>query len=151
LQRRAARAAAQDLVELLLVLGEDHFGAGIVDQVFDLRRGIGRIDAGRNAAGAQDAHVGEHPFGHRVGDDRGDIAGLKACRVQGVGDLLRDLLPLPPTGRLPDAELLLADRRPIAARCHGEQEALRDRVSHSQNCGSRHLLVPSIQALHIPA
>ena len=74
LRGRAARAARQDLVELLLVLGEDHPGAGIIDQIFDLDRGIGRIDAGGNAAGAQDAHVGVHPFRHRVGDDRGDVA-----------------------------------------------------------------------------
>ena len=74
LQGRTARAAGQDLVELLFVLGEDHPRAGIIDEVFDLDRRIGRIDAGRNAAGAQDAHVGIHPFRHRVGDDRGDIA-----------------------------------------------------------------------------
>ena len=143
LQRRAARPAAQDLVELLLVLGEDHFGAGIVDEIFDLRRRIGRIDAGRDAAGAQDAHVGKHPFGNGVGDDRGDIARPEADRMQGVGDLFRDLQPLPPAGRLPDAELLLADRRPVAARFHGEQKTLRDRVRHSQHCGSSHLFVPS--------
>ena len=44
---------------------------------------VGRIDAGRNAAGAQDAHVGIDPFRHRVGDDRGDVAGPEAARHAG--------------------------------------------------------------------
>ena len=122
LQGRAARAAGQDLVELLLVLGEDHLGRGIVDEIFDLDRRIGRIDAGRNAAGAEDAHVGIDPFRHRVGDDRGDVAGPEADGVQAVGDVLGDLQPLPPAGRLPDAELLFADRGPVAARLHGRAE-----------------------------
>ncbi len=44
LQARTARAARQDLVELLLVLGEDHLRAGVIDEIFHLDRGIGRID-----------------------------------------------------------------------------------------------------------
>ena len=78
LQRRTARTAGQELVELLLVLGKDHPGAGIIDEIFDLSRRVGRIDARGNAAGAQDAHIGKHPFRHRVGDDRGDVAGPEA-------------------------------------------------------------------------
>ena len=142
LQGRAARAARQDLVELLLVLGEDHLGRGIVDQIFDLRRGIGRIDAGRDAAGAQDAHVGIDPFRHGVGDDRGDVAGPEAGGMQGEGDVLGYLQPLPPTGRLPDAELLFADRRPVAAGFHGLQKAPRDRVGDRQHCRSGHARLP---------
>jgi hypothetical protein len=46
LQRRATRTAGEDLVELLLVLGEDYLCRGIVDQILNLRRGVGRIDAG---------------------------------------------------------------------------------------------------------
>ena len=153
LQGRAARPARQDLVELLLVLGEDHLGRGIVDQIFDLDRGIGRIDAGGNAAGAQDAHIGIHPFRHGVGDDRGDVARPEADGVQAVGDFLRYLLPLPPAGGLPDAELLLADRRLVAARFHRQQKALRDRVRHSQHCGIWPYFVPSASRprLRMPA
>ena len=142
LQGRAARAARQDLVELLLVLGEDHARRGIVDEIFDLDRRIGRIDPGRDAAGAEDAHVGIHPLGNRVRDDRGDVARLEAGGMQGVGDILRYLQPLPPAGRLPDAELLLADRRPVAARFHGQQKALRDRVGDRQHCRSGHARFP---------
>ena len=140
LQCRAPRTARQDLVELLLILGEDHLGRGIVDQIFDLRRGVGRIDAGRNAAGAQDAHVGIDPFRHGVGDDRGDVAGPEAGGMQAVGDVLGYLQPLAPTGRLPDAEFLFADRRPVAAGFHGLQKAPRDRVGDRQHCRSGHAL-----------
>ena len=101
---------------------------------------VGRIDAGRNAAGAQDAHVGIDPFRHRVGDDRGDVAGLEADGMQAVGDVLGDLQPLPPTGRLPDAEFLFADRRLVAARFHATQKTLRDRVGDRQHCRSGHAL-----------
>ena len=142
LQGRTARAARQDLVELLFVLGEDHPGAGVVDEIFHLGGRIGRIDARRNAAGAQDAHIGEHPFRHRVGDDRGDVAGPEIDGVQSVGDVFRYLQPLPPTGRLPDAERLLADRRLVAAAFRRQQKTLRNRVRHSQHCGSGHCTFP---------
>jgi hypothetical protein len=138
LQCRAARAAGKNLVELLLVLGEDQFGAGVVDEIFHLACGIGRIDAGRDAAGAQNADIGEHPFRHRVGHDRGDVAGRKADRMQAVGDFLRNLQPLPPAGRLPDTEFLFADRRPLAAPLSREHKALRDRVGDRQHCRSGH-------------
>ena len=52
-QARRALARSQDLVELLLVLHEQIFGIAVVDQVLDLRRQIGRIDAGRHARRAQ--------------------------------------------------------------------------------------------------
>ena len=138
LQRRAARAARQDLVELLFILGEDHPGRGIVDEIFDLGRGIGRIDSGRDAAGAENAHVGKDPFRDRVGDDRGDVAGPEADGVQGKGNVLGYLQPLPPTGRLPDAEFLFTDRRPVTARRCGKQKTLCDRVGDRQHCRSGH-------------
>ena len=141
LQRRTPRTARQDLVELFLVLGEDHFGRGIVDQIFDLHRRVGRIDSGRDAAGAQDAHVGIDPFRHCIGDDRGDVTRPEARRMQAEGDVLGDLQPLAPTGRLPDAEFLFAYRRPVAAGFHGLQKAPRDRVGDRQHCRSGHALL----------
>src|SRR4029077_17736223 len=104
LQRRTARAASEQLVELFLVLGEHEAGAGVVDEILDLRRGVRRIDAGGNAAGTEDAHVGIDPFTHGVWQGRGDIAGPEAAGIQSVSDVLRYLQPLPPAGRLPDAE-----------------------------------------------
>src|SRR3954466_6883169 len=62
--------------------------------------------------------------------------------MQSVGDLLRYLLPLPPAGGLPDAKLLFADRRLVAARFHRQQKAVRDRVRHSQHCGIGHTSFP---------
>src|SRR6478736_1168037 len=58
--------------------------------------------------------------------------------MQTVGNVLGDLQPLPPAGRLPDAELLLTDRWSIAARLHGEQNALRDRVGDGRHCRAGH-------------
>ncbi|MGY4299600.1 hypothetical protein ACVWXN_007695 [Bradyrhizobium sp. i1.4.4] len=138
LQGRTARAAGEHLVELLLVLCKDHPGPGIVDQIFDLGRCIGRIDSRGNTAGAQNPHVGMNPFRHGIGDDGGDVAGQKAGGAKRVGDLLRDLQPLAPAGRLPDAEFLLANSRPVAPRLGGAQEALRDRISDRQHRRSGH-------------
>src|SRR6186713_3712580 len=58
--------------------------------------------------------------------------------MEAEGDVLGDLQPLAPTGGLPDAELLFADRRPVATRFHGAQKAPRDRVGDRQHCRSGH-------------
>ena len=138
LQGGATRPAGQDLVELLLVFREQHPGSGIPDEIFHLWRRIGRIDAGRDAAGAENADVGEHPFRHGIGHDGSDIARSEADRVQRIGDLPRNLQPLAPADRLPDAEFLLADRGTIAARLHRERKAVCDRVGDRQHCRSGH-------------
>src|SRR5262249_13254506 len=52
LQRRAAHAAGEHLVELFFVFDEDHPGAGIIDEIFDLPRRIRRIDPRGDAARA---------------------------------------------------------------------------------------------------
>ncbi|MEY9472406.1 hypothetical protein ABH992_004805 [Bradyrhizobium yuanmingense] len=150
LQAGAPRAAGENLVELLLVLGEDHLRCGVVDEILDLGRRIGRIDSAGDAAGAQYAHVGVNPFGHGIGDDGGDLAGHEADGAKRVGDLFGDLQPFSPARRLPDAELLLADRRPVAPRLGGAQEALRDRISDRQHRRSGHaplLLVAFLRCL----
>src|SRR6187549_1272133 len=78
------------------------------------------------------------PFRHGVGNDRSDVAGPEAGGMQAEGDVLGDLQPLAPTGRLPDAEFLFADRRSVAAGFYGLQKAPRDRVGDRQHCRSGH-------------
>ena len=137
-QCRTARAAAQEFVELLFILGEHDPGAGIIDEIFDLHGGIGRVDAGGHAAGAQDAHIGEHPFRHGIGDDGSDVARLETYGIEAVSDVPGNLHPLAPTGRVPDAEFLFTNRGSVAALFRGNQKTPRDRVSDRQHCRSGH-------------
>ena len=142
-QGRAALAHVERLVELLVVLDEQHRGLRIVDQVFELLGGVGGIDAGGDATGTQDAEVGVVPFRHGVGQHRGHVAGTETGLVQGEGDCARTLKPLVPRDGVPDAVELLAHRRPVAPRPAGQQEALGQGLRNRQRrLGGHGFLVP---------
>ena len=55
-------AHGEHLVELLLVLGKVEARAAVIDQILDLRRRIGGVDAIGDAACAVDALIGVEPF-----------------------------------------------------------------------------------------
>ena len=106
---RAALAHLEELVELLVVLDEQEARAAVVQDVLDLLGGVGRIDAVGDAAGAHGAHVGVEPFGHRLGEDRDDLAALQPERDEAHADPPRALAVLAPRRGAPDAEVLLAE------------------------------------------
>ncbi len=98
------------LVELLLVLGEVHAGAAVAEQVLDLGRRIGRVEADRDPAHGDRRQVEDHPLGSVFAMDRHPVAGTHAQRQQSEGGLL-DQPPGPvPRVLVPDAEVLLAHR-----------------------------------------
>ena len=115
-QAGRALAHGQDLVELLLVLHEQVLGVAVVDQILDLRRRIGRIDAGRDARRAQHAEIAEQPFLVVVGEDGGALARLQPERDEPRADRLGRLAVLAPGVGLPDAAVLLAHGDLVAAR-----------------------------------
>ena len=68
----------QVLVELLVVLDEQHHAARVAAQVFDLRRRIGGVDAVAHAAHRLNGQVAPDPFAAGVGQHRGHLARLEA-------------------------------------------------------------------------
>ena len=106
------------LVELLVVLDEQHGGARVFAQVLRLRRRIGRIDAVGDAAARQHRQIGQHPFDHGVGQDRcasrprSKPSAIRPCAISRTA--CGGLVPAPAA---PDAEFLLAHPHAIAARC----------------------------------
>ena len=98
-QARRALAHGQDLVELLLVLHEQVLGVAVVDEILDLRRRVGRIDAGGDAGRAQHAKIAEQPLLVVVGQDGGALARLQPERDQARADGLGRLAVLRPRCR----------------------------------------------------
>ena len=130
-------AHLERLVELLVVLDEQVDRARIRAEILDLRGRVGRIDAVRHPAGAQDAHVGIEPFAVGVGQHRGAFARRKAERHQPHADLARVLAELAPGDALPDAEMLLPQADLRAPFGRAAPEHLRNGVS-DRLCGRRH-------------
>ena len=119
---RAGRLRFQRLVELFLVFHEDNRSAGIVQQIGNLGRGIGRVDAGGDAAGGENAEIGVDPFGNGFGQHRGDVTGREAERLQAHADMARLRGQLLPADFLPDAAILLAQDRGAALRLYPCQQ-----------------------------
>ena len=110
LQRRAGRRVGEHLVDLLLVFGEVHGGAGVAEQVLDLGGGVRRVETDGDATDRHRGDVEDHPLGPVLGVDRHAVAGLHAEGeegVSGVDDVVPDVVP---GVLLPDPEVLLTHR-----------------------------------------
>ena len=120
--RSRLRSIATDLVELLLILGEVDARPAVTEQVLDLRRRIGRIEADRDAAHGDRGEIEDHPFRTILGLDRYPITGLDAERQEREGGFLDRAPGRLPRELVPDPEVLVAHRdlprctlRPVAA------------------------------------
>jgi len=137
----------RDLVELLLVLGEVDTRAAVAEEVLDLRRRIGRVEADRDAAHGDGGEVKDHPLGAVLGLDRHAVAGLDTERQQparGVFDQAPGGLP---RVLVPDPEVLLThgDLRRCALRPVAGQRGDRDRPGRARRgdgavLGQRHVI-----------
>ena len=103
----AAGAHLEDLVELLLVLGEEEARAAVVDDVFHLPRRIRRVDAVGDPAYRDRAEVGVEPLRTVVGHDRHHVAGPQTQRDEPEADMLGPLPVFAPGDGAPDPEALL--------------------------------------------
>ena len=117
------------LVELLLVLDEQEARTAVVQDIFDLLGGVGRIDAVGDAADAHDAHVGVEPFRHCLGQDRNHLAALQPEPDQAEPGPLRAIAVVAPGRGAPDAKPLLAEGCPRAPRGDLVPKQLGDRVA----------------------
>ena len=128
LQRLAAFLHLEQLVDLLLVLDHGETDARVIEDVLHLLGHRVLVDRHRDPTGNL---RGDHrPVELRtvVADDRQLVAGLEADGRQAAGqghDLVAHLAPGP---RLPDAEILLTDRRAIATRLRMVDKQLRNGV-----------------------
>ena len=93
---RQLGAVVGQLLELLVVLGEDDVALGVGEDV-DGVLGVGaRVDRGGRAGGAHHREVGQDPLVAGAGGDADALLGLDAQRDQAGGqrlDLVADLLP----------------------------------------------------------
>jgi len=105
----------EGLVELLLVLGDEHDGAAVAEQVLDLGRRARRVHADGDRADALRAEVGVEPLRTVVGEDRDPITSPHAELDEGDTDARRPLGVLAPGHLLPATEALVAQGD--AARC----------------------------------
>jgi hypothetical protein len=128
LEGRQPLADLQELVDLLLVFGHGEARLGMLEH--ELHLGGDRILIDRDGNAAQALRRGHRPIEPRavVADDREPVAAPEAQRGQAVRQVLHFLRGLTPTPGLPDAEILLADRRVSAVPRRMVEQKLGKRV-----------------------
>ena len=99
----------EDLVDLLLVLADDHAGLGVVDDVVHLRGDGVLVDGHGRPAQGLGRHHGPVELRAVVADDGDLVAAAEAQAGETQGDALDVVGVLAPRVGLPDPEFLLAD------------------------------------------
>jgi len=122
------RRNLEQLVHLLLVLGEDDRDAGVLDREGHLRGHRVLVERHRNGAQALAGRHGGVEARPVVADEREVLATLQAESAERRGDGAHFLRELTPGPRLPDAEVLLANGRTLRAHARVVHEQLRERV-----------------------
>ena len=120
---RGGRIDLEDLVGLLLILGEEHLGRAVTDEVLDLGKRIGGVQTDGYAAHGDGGQVEDDPFGSVLGVDGNAITHVDTERQQAVGRELDEIPGVVPRLLAPDAEILLPHRdmvwcRDGAIACH---------------------------------
>src|SRR3954451_23463815 len=110
LQARHAVADAEQLVDLLLVLGDHCPGAGESQQVGDLVLQRVAVDTKRLRADRMRGDLAHDPVRAVVADEADDVTGAEAELAQTERDGSRPRLVLRPGDAAPDAEFLLPQR-----------------------------------------
>ena len=98
----------EDLIELLLVLRKEEAGAAVVDDVLDLPRRVGGVDAVGDPAARDGAEIGVEPLRAVVGHDGHHVARTQPESDQPEGDVADPFAVLAPGDGAPDAQGLLA-------------------------------------------
>ena len=107
------RPSVEDLVDLLLVLGEVDLRAGVVDEVHHLSHRIGWIEPGCDPADRNGGEVEDDPLGAVFGVDRNDVTFADAECKQTVRCVEGQVPELGPGVFLPNAKVLLSHRDTI--------------------------------------
>ena len=135
-QLRALGANLDQLVDLLLVLDHREGDVGVGDRPDELGRGRVLVERHRDRAERlRREHRGVEPRPVLADHDQ-VLAALQACFGEPAGERLHQLGEGAPGERLPDAELLLAQRRRVRARGGViEQEAREGRLHRCEERG----------------
>ena len=142
-QHRQLVAQGQHLVDLLLVLGDDGDHVGVVQHVDQLAGDRVLVDRHRGAAQRHRRHLGPVDARPVVAGDAQLVAGPEAHRLQAEREVAHLLRVVGPVVGLPDAEVLLAHRRPVGPDPGILQHQGRKRFSvRHDDCPSRQCAVP---------
>ena len=113
LQLWALGANFQSLVELLLIFNKQQAAARVHQDVLQLTRRRGGVDAVADQAHALGAHVDVEPFGSVFGQHADHLTAFKPQRLHGQSGRPRAGKVFGPCGALPQAPLLVAQGRLI--------------------------------------
>ncbi len=111
-QRRALGADFQRLVELLLVLHEQHRRTAVVQHMRNLIRRAAGENANGHAARAENAEIGIGPFRAGFRQHGGAVPGREPDGGQTQADMARVIRKVRPGDFLPDAAILLSQDHP---------------------------------------
>jgi hypothetical protein len=130
-------AQGEQLVHLLLVLGNHHANAGVVEYVLDLLQDPVRVETDRHPTERLRGELRDQPLRTVVAEYRQDLAALEAERGQPLRKAA-DPLPVPrPRDRLPDPVALLLERGPLSARRRKAVEKLGKGQVGRRHCSPR--------------
>ena len=136
LQQRQPRTHFQGFVELLFVFNKENRAARVFAQVVHLRSRVGGVDAVGHTAGAKHTQIGNDPLHHRVGQDGGTVAWLKANRRQAHGHFAHGQGRFIPCPLAPDAQFFLTHPHLVAPRGDGVQEHGGQGVTRNDDVGA---------------
>ena len=127
----------EQLVDLLLVLGDDEAGARELDEVLHFARHRVLVDAQGAGADRLGRELGNQPLGPVVPQHGDDVVPLEAEFDQAAGEVPNALGVLRPGKALPDAELLLPERGLAASLAGIPEQQLGHRVRVSRQFRQR--------------
>ena len=135
-------ADREDLVDLLLVLGDDDAGLGMIEHRGDLVRH--RIGVDGDGNGADHLRRRDRPVELRAvrADDGDGVAAIEAEGDQSDGDGARLVVDLRPGPRLPEAEILVAEGGTGASHGGMRPQQLGERVVRVPSRARRPQTVP---------
>jgi hypothetical protein len=138
----------EDLVDLLLVLGQVHPGPAVGERILDFGRRVRGIQTDCDGAHRDGGQVEQHPLRPVLAVDADPVAGVDAEGQQAVGGVEHAVPQLGPRDVLPDAEVLVAHghparnllRPPLRQRGDGRRSLACPDVS--RHCGGHRSLLP---------
>ena len=146
-QSRQRSSGLEQLVGLLLVFADDHLDIGMPDHIGHFTGGAGRVDADRHRADHAGAHLRQHPLDAVLRQHADMGTGFDPEARQTQADMAGPLVIGGPGGRLPDAEVLLAQGHPIGIAAGPGTQGLGQGHRHRQCHRLRHRLIHRLRSV----
>src|SRR6516162_7567448 len=138
LEVRCAVGERQELVDLLLVLGEDELSLAIIEQIGGFLVEHVAIEAEAHRADRMACDFGRDPLRPVVADDADDVAAAKAELDEAEREVAHPALVVVPGERPPQPKILFAQRDLAAMLLGVEAQQLRIGVGLRDACGIVH-------------